>query len=745
MKANRFYLGFAISGLVFAGLTQSCVSDAPFDGLEGEGTLRMQVVLNSNLTRGAYDEDSLLLNSIIYISGQEGLLHKFQGFDKVPASIPMKSGNYTAEAWAGDSVTASFDKKFFRGFKPFTITRDNNTSVVLTCRIANVVASVNAATIDPTLMKDWTITVSNSRGSLVFNEENMAYAKGYFMMPNADIKTNEAGEYQYDDQGWPLYTNLSYKIEGTAADGRAFSREGIIQGSKGNGIVEHAHDYQLNISYHPDYEDEGGQFVTVTVNDKEDVEDKEIGLYSRPDISGVGFDIEDLVSGTEGNFTDRIVKVSGFGDLNSILVTIPDYEAMGLDAGEFDLRAIVPEREAYLNSKGLKWDYSRKESRNLAVSYITFSKAFLDAIPEAEKAYVITIKAADSYGKERTSTLRIGVGDVTDDPIILQPVDENNLMSVLSRRATVKGHFATSASNAGIEYRKAGTDDEWTFVGVPQTRASVAFEVVLENLDPDCEYEYRPAAENYVPSEDMTFTFRTEPEFDIPNKSMEDWSDYTSTIRLPGADGKRTFWDTGNHGSSTMKVTLTDGSDEMVHTGKLAAKLNSKYVGLGGIAGKLAAGNLFVGEYVRTSGTNGIIDFGREYDGSHPDALKVYVNYRPVKVTHPKTHLSKEDLDNAQIYVAFTTEKIQVNTGDQSTLFNKDDARVLGYGEMNFTENYGNDGELKETLIRVDWKKSAETTKPLYMIIVCSASRYGDYFEGGDGSIMFVDDFELVY
>jgi hypothetical protein len=29
--------------------------------------------------------------------------------------------------------------------------------------------------------------------------------------------------------------------------------------------------------------------------------------------------------------------------------------------------------------------------------------------------------------------------------------------------------------------------------------------------------------------------------------------------------------------------------------------------------------------------------------------------------------------------------------------------------------------------------------------VVCSSSKYGDYFTGGDGSIMYLDDFSLIY
>lgn len=34
---------------------------------------------------------------------------------------------------------------------------------------------------------------------------------------------------------------------------------------------------------------------------------------------------------------------------------------------------------------------------------------------------------------------------------------------------------------------------------------------------------------------------------------------------------------------------------------------------------------------------------------------------------------------------------------------------------------------------------------PTHIMIVCAASRYGDYFTGSTESVMWVDDFELLY
>ena len=49
----------------------------------------------------------------------------------------------------------------------------------------------------------------------------------------------------------------------------------------------------------------------------------------------------------------------------------------------------------------------------------------------------------------------------------------------------------------------------------------------------------------------------------------------------------------------------------------------------------------------------------------------------------------------------------------------------------------------KEFNILLKYKNLTE--KPTHIIVVCSSSKYGDYFTGGDGSIMYLDDFSLIY
>lgn len=744
MKKSRYFLGLLSAGFAMATLNQSCVSDMPFG--DGEGTLRMQLVVNSDLTRAEINDEDLRAGCTVYISGPQGLLYKYKGLENVPDQLNMKTGSYVAEAWTGDSVPASFTSKFYRGYEKFQINQNSNTSVVLTCKIANVVVSINPQTVDLNLMKNWKITVSNSSDGLEFNQSNMDVDKGYFMMPNADLVKNADGSLVKND-GWPVYTNLKYTVEGTTAEGKPFSKSGLIgSAALGGDKVERAHEYVLNLKYDPQYEETGGSFVTIVVDDQEILIQDEVGLYSRPSIKGVGFDIDKQVTGNQNAFADQVVKISAFGSIENIYLSTPDYADFGI-AESYDLKNVTDLVETELNNLGISWDESSKDEKNLKISYLKFSKGLLNKLSEREQEYRLDISVVDGYGRQNSAALRIAVGEgavVVDDPVVVDAVDASDFMAVLARRATLTGSIAdTGVTGAGVEYRKAESNDAWTFVPVNATRAGQTFSVTLSGLEPDTRYAYRAVADQFDSSKEREVKyFTTESTYDIPNGNMEEWSTYGSSVVFPGSGSTRTFWDSGNQGASVLRQTLTSGSEDMFHSPSKSARLETKT-----IATKLAAGNLFIGEFGALSGMTGAsLTFGRQYTGgSHPDALSVWVNYRPKAVTSAGQGLQKGDPDHGQIYVAFTSGAIAIDT-NKGQLFDPNGSMVLGYGQYTFEGvSYGDDNQLKNLEIPIVWKASAKNTRPTHIVIVCSASKYGDYFVGATGSLMYLDDFELIY
>lgn len=742
MKNKYKYIYKAASLLIASAAIQSCSMEAPFSS--EEGVLQMKLVINSNVTRAEMSEQYLADNCVVYISNEKGLVFKEKGLNNIPDQIVLRQGSYIAEAWTGDSVPASFDSKFYRCYEPIEIVGGTN-EIQLTCKIANVVTSVNANSIDDTQVKNLRVTVSSSNGSLEFTSDNFKTGdnptKGYFMMP-------------YDEDG-NRESVLTIEIEGENILNEPFTKTKKVENAKPG------YEYIVNLSY-DDTGDEpnGGGYLVVQIDERENLVASTVEIFGAPSIEGADFDIEKQIVGNPGEFVgDKTVKVIAFDEITSFIIECVDAGNLNLPAQAVDLKHCDDATIAQINAAGITWDKevypveSNKDGHTRQLSYITFSEAYLNNLPARDTEYRIELSATDGNGKTTTRTVRIAVGEdaiVHDVPIIADNLENaENVMAVGARSATLTLTVDSEATNPGVRYRESGVE-EWTTVALTRSRASSKSTLTLKNLKPGTRYEYQAIADGYTPSESLYFT--TEGIFEIPNASLEEWSSYSkdSKILLPGAGGERTFWDTGNHGSSTMDVTLTQGSEDMKHSGNLSAKLRSQFVGVGAI-GKFAAGNLFAGTYVKTDGMDGVIEFGRPYNGSHPTKLRVYVNYRPGKVEKKGDYLAVGAEDIGQIYIALTTDPIEVKTKkSERKLFptkadDPDFDKLVAYGQYTFEGNYGPDGELKSLEIPFEYFSNAKSVKPTHLVIVCSASKYGDYFNGGEGSTMYVDDFELVY
>ena len=732
----------AVSLLIASVAVQSCSMESPFS--EEQGVLQMKLAINSNvtasLTRAAMSDGELRENCVVYISNSKGLVFREKGLDKLQDPITLKQGHYVAEAWTGDSVPASYDSKFYRCYQPFDLGSGVN-EVTLNCKIANVVTSVNASSIDDAQVKDLKITASTSNGSLEFTKDNLNTDKGYFMMP-FDADGNRESE-------------LTIKVEGKNILEEPFAKSKIVQD------VKPGYEYVVSLSYDELSDDpQGGGFLVVTIDETEIQVEDDVIIFAAPLMEGVDFDIDKQIIGEQGQFVgDRTVKVVAFDEISSFTIECEDPASLNLPSQKVDLKHASDLTIAKINEAGITWDktvenVSGNDGHNRQLSYITFSEAYLNNLPERDTEYCIDLTATDGNGKKTSKTVRIAVGEdaiIYEDPIIAEDAyDPKNLMAIGAHSATLKASIKDdTATGLGIQYREVGTS-EWIKVPANQSRATDSY-VTIINLKAGTTYEYKAYADGFEASESKTFT--TESIFTIPNASMEDWSDFSenSKVKLPGAGGVRTFWDSGNHGSSTMSVTLTQGSEDMKHSGNLSARLRSQFVGLGGVAGKFAAGNLFAGTYIETQGTDGRLEFGRPYNGSHPSKLRVYVNYRPGKVEKKGDYLAVGAEDIGQIYVALTTAPIEIRTKKSTQkLFpteqgQEDYDKLVAYGEYTFEGSYGPDGELQMLEIPFEYFSNAKTVQPTHLVIVCSASKYGDFFNGGEGSLMYVDDFELVY
>lgn len=746
-----------------AAVMTSCAMESPFgETKSGDGTLQLVTSINgSTVTRAEIDGEqmsTLREKAVIYLERKNNagsrydVIRKYFGLDHIPASISLSKGNtYLAEGWTGDSVSASFDSKFYRG-KTNDFEIETTTMVALKLNIANVLVSFAPETFDLNL-RNLRMTVGHSRGTLTFSEDaaggSTLEKKGYFMMPSTD-------------------TSLEYTITAETEAGESIERTGVIEN------VERAHEYQVRLRAN-DNPQLGGGLIRIEIADIPVIEEQ-YTIYGRPAIEGIEFDLNDQIFSTPGHFNEKLVYVSGYGALSSLVIGGDDAPDIIKNLTNQDLTNNTHAETEEFEHIGIHVNHELKTDAASGDSYDTytlyFHAGFFDSLHVRDTEYVIEIYAVDRTGKYNRATMRVANTEAAREVFIIEsspaPDPAREPMAISATKATLSGMlYNADAVDYGIQYRKSG-DSEWIKVKADnltrgsrsrnsvRTRATgTSFTCTLTNLIPGTEYEYKTYADDFV--EKSAKSFSTESKFDIPNSSFEEWSTYsastllgTKTVILPWSVGNKelSFWGSGNEGAATAGKTLTDKSTDMKTSGEYSARLASDAA-----MGIIAAGNLFVGTYVKTDGTNGVLSLGRPYNGSHPTKVKVMANYRPASGVTVKG--GNEDFvpknfaggtDHGQIYVALTTEPVEIRTNpDNRKLFDPNDPCVLAYGEKTFTSGYGPDGVLQSVEIPFTYNSRANTRQPAYLVIVVSASKYGDYFSGAKGSIFYLDDFELVY
>ena len=293
-------------------------------------------------------------------------------------------------------------------------------------------------------------------------------------------------------------------------------------------------------------------------------------------------------------------------------------------------------------------------------------------------------------------------------------------------RAIINGSV-TSGKTPVVEYKEQSASSWQTASDV--TVSGTKFTATLTGLTGSTTYNYRVTVDGAAGSEQ---SFTTAGEVALENGGFESWYQ-EGDIYVPNASGS-SFWGTGNPGAASFIGNLTTPTSDAV-SGQ-AAKLESKNALI-----KLGAGNIFTGDF-SLDGTNGILHFGQPFT-TFPTALRLYYKYTSTTINRIGDEVgSLENLrgrpDSCHIYVALSdkSEPYEIRTRPSvRKVFDKNDANIIAYGEFisgNSTSSY------QQITIPLEYRANRT---PRYIVIVCSASKYGDYFIGGEGSTLL----ELVY
>ena len=124
--------------------------------------------------------------------------------------------------------------------------------------------------------------------------------------------------------------------------------------------------------------------------------------------------------------------------------------------------------------------------------------------------------------------------------------------------------------------------------------------------------------------------------------------------------------------------------------------------------------------------------------------MKGYYKYSPKaidKVKDPYKDMMGQ-MDQCQILVFLTDwdKQFRVNTNIKQFVDLENDPGIIALGQLNSSRI--DDDYVSFTLPLV---YRSNTRIPKYIVVAGASSRYGDYFTGGRGSVLLIDEFELIY
>lgn len=722
MKAlNYIYIGI---WLILCGTLTACHDENELS--DGGARVYLNASVSSDIklaSRAGIDE--LKENTLIWISKKDkGLVKKFEGLSSLPANgLWLTTGEYVAEGWAGDSVPASFTDRYFTGYAPFTVSKGQSTGVNLNCKIANVVASVNYSEEIDEAISSYSLTVGHEGGELTF--EGRDTRKGYFMMSSRS-------------------RDLQWTLNGTLPSGETFTRSGTIESPK------RATEYTINVNYSGSETTVGGGHFSIEIDETAIEVNHEVVIRLAPFIMGDNFDITKPFYAELGKVGDHAFFVNASAQLSSVIIDSRFFmEQCGLDGNDVDFIHMSDEVRRALESHGIETVHTYDPDLDVASLRVKFSAAFNNALPEGRYDFRIIATDVKPTSNRTEATFSLVVSNA---PV---KVEDPSPAGIWTSQATLSGGIISAgASEYGFLYRAAASraDGDWQKAVGEVSGTTVT--ATITGLTPGSRYEYKVYADDFISADIKSFT--TDSEQQLPNAGFEEWNTSSKTY-LICTDASSMFWDSGNHGSSKMGKNVTQPDETVKHTGQRSIKMESQFVGIGTI-GAFAAGNMFVGEFLGTENTTkGILGWGRPWT-TRPKALKGYIKYSPQAITHvdsdnlPDVHTG--DMDSGILYIALVDDSHKsyqsyksypwiVRTADPANwLFSKDKPNVIAYGERIFTEATAGDGMI-EFEIPIEYYKT--DIKPSNIIVVASASRYGDYYTGGQSSTMWLDDLQLVY
>ena len=646
----------------------------------------------------------------IYRSGSDEPVEVIEDCASVLEPLKLKTGHYTAVATCGESLSegsaAAFDSPFYSDTETFVIKNGVSETLDMTLVLDAVKVTTKFSEEIRENFKSYVLTVSNGVSELVFSSlDGTVDKEGYFAVTGT----------------------LEWSLALTNKDGEVYE---TLTGSYEE--VKPKQHYAISFRM-AEKQPEGGAVISIVVDDSmtEKVHDilLDFSVKDKPEISA-SFSLDSPLSFYTGDASEKILYVNLKHPATSFLISHDDE---GLVA------AGLPEEVELVNA-------SEEILSSLAGLGITAPSVTAEVLnPEIDLTGFFSSLPAGTYGFE-IFVQNDAEGELLQEiSFEVKPVVETLTANAWARFAYLSGRWLTEDQPEGLGFQYRTGDEEWTNVDAEVTVNAEAktFVAELHSLAAGAQYEYRAVTAAFRENQPVQFT--TETEQVVPNMNFDSWYQ-DGSVWYPDADADNFYWDTANKGSSMAKLTPT--APEETHLavtgeGKKAAKLESMYANLG-IVKVFAAGNIYTGKFGETkisiSNPGATLDWGVPFT-SRPLALKGFYDYSPKTVDQGSYNdmSGKTDIGQIQIMLTDWDAPFRIDTSAGTFVDVENDGHIIAYATLNLGQT---DGYQPFTL-ELEYRDRTRT--PKYVVIVAAASKYGDYFTGGVGSTLYLDEFSFVY
>ena len=567
MKKFLYILTFAL-----AALTLSCskVDDAAQQ--EGKGAVSFSVTRS---TTGAEDVLQLMKFRVYSVDAQgEKTLIRLYSYDEVKdMKMWLVAGKYSIAVEGGVKSPASFTDIYYQGHTDFELAAGEDKTI-------NVKVSPKNTLIKVVFDESVTTKMKNAQAVIAIDDAFRVDKIISGEVANLTYKQTAVGFFMIDEEQTSFAWNFSGEV---TSKGTSVEKMGVY--TPADGFKEGA---QYTITFK--YSDDLGGYITMDIAVDESVKEFDNMLVFKPEPQITGPALEDEMRVYAG--VDALTyDVKAIAELTTIKVAVGD-----------NVYTYSTVEGATSNNDGYFTVAKADEESNLNWSVTLGDELLTNVAAGSQK---VTITATDVEGVEgEVEAMFFGEGTFGMETI-----------DAWTTTAKLKAYVNDAAAQGvKIYYRESGTTD-WSVADAVASQDNI-YSANVTGVDGGRTYEYYLAYADQQKGVVATFkTFGVQ----IPNAGMEEWQGDSPLLPYTS----KQWWDTGNHGSSTLGKNVTTNSNEVRpgSTGKSSAFLKSQFVGIAGI-GKFAAGNIFFGKYLSTNGTNGVIGFGQPFT----------YDYRPQKL-----------------------------------------------------------------------------------------------------------------